>query len=421
MAVDRVIQELMDLIEPPDDGDQARPASDFGANRDTGSDPHVGFDMNRGRGVQPHGRVRSPVYGMVKEIQPKLGRIVIEEWDPINLKPTGYDVEILHTQTRTVKPGDSVAPEQLIGTQGDVGAPGAFHAHVQVVRSDDQTRTPLNPMRHLFEYHHPGEPIPPLPQFEPQQVPPREKRGAAAQSGNRGQPAPSDAQPSQSAPQPAVPVPPQQNGGPKPRPTAPPPRSPQLPPSRPGIGPPLDITPRLAPGMANPGAAEPRPAPDGLPPLHFAPETPHRFGPFEVPGLFQSDAVGSPPVASPADGTPTNPSIPPSPLFGSPSTSSPATSPAPSGMAGQIGDGNGIGHWWNGLVTDVDAVSRRNGFGGLSIPMPNNVPTPPTQTVFDRGLPGMLQRAGAFDPSAGGLLGLLQEYMRNNPHDDVSA
>ena len=38
MAVDRVIQELMDLIEPPDDGDQARPTSDFGVNRDAGSD-----------------------------------------------------------------------------------------------------------------------------------------------------------------------------------------------------------------------------------------------------------------------------------------------------------------------------------------------------------------------------------------------
>jgi hypothetical protein len=194
MAVDRVIQELMDLIEPPDDGDQATPQSEFGANRSTGSTPHVGFDMNRGRGVQPHGRVRSPVYGRVKEIQPELGRVVIEEWDPVNLKPTGYDVEILHTQTRMMKPGDTVAPAQQIGTQGDVGAErGAFHAHVQVVRSDDRTRTPLNPMRHLFEYHHPGEPIPPLPQFEPQQVPPREKRGAAAQSGNQGQPAPSGA------------------------------------------------------------------------------------------------------------------------------------------------------------------------------------------------------------------------------------
>jgi len=152
MPVDPVIQELMDLIEPPDDGDQARGTSDFGAGRSTGSDPHVGFDMNRGRGVQPHGRVRSPVYGRVKQIQPELGRIVIEEWDPVTRKRTGYDVEILHTQTQTVEEDDPVVPKQQIGTQGDVGAkPGAFHAHVQVVRSGDRTRTPLNPMRHLFE------------------------------------------------------------------------------------------------------------------------------------------------------------------------------------------------------------------------------------------------------------------------------
>lgn len=67
MAVDPVIQKLMDLIEPPDDGDQASPTSEFGAGRTTGSNPHGGFDMNRGRGVQPHGRVTSPVYGSIKE------------------------------------------------------------------------------------------------------------------------------------------------------------------------------------------------------------------------------------------------------------------------------------------------------------------------------------------------------------------
>jgi hypothetical protein len=53
--------------------------------------------------------------------------------------------------------------------------------------------------------------------------------------------------------------------------------------------------------------------------------------------------------------------------------------------------------------------------------MLGGVPTAPTQPVFDSGLPGMLARAGAFDPPAGGLLGLLLEHMRNNPDDDVSA
>ena len=57
MAVDPVIQELLNLVEPPDDGYQARPTSDFGTGRSTGTSPHGGFDMNRGRGVQPHGRV----------------------------------------------------------------------------------------------------------------------------------------------------------------------------------------------------------------------------------------------------------------------------------------------------------------------------------------------------------------------------
>jgi hypothetical protein len=302
MAVDRVIQELLDLNEPPDNGNQATPQSDFGASRSTGSDPHVGFDMNRGRGVQPHGRVTSPVYGRIKDIKPGLGRIVIEEWDPVTHRPTGYDVEILHPQTQTVEKDDPVKPKQQIGTQGDVGAPGAFHAHVQVVRSDDRTRTPLNPMRHLFEYHHPGEPIPPLPQFEPQQVPPREKRGSAPQSGDQARPAPSGAPSSNDAPagamstqlSPGTPIPgaegPTVIGGPGPlRPLVP------LSPSR-SSGPAHPTTPAVDPT---------------LPPLRFAPETPQRVGPFEVPGLFRSDAFGGPPVASPTGRTGTNPSTDP--------------------------------------------------------------------------------------------------------------
>src|SRR5262249_34507500 len=268
MAVDPVIQKLMDLIEPPDDGKQARPTDNFGAAREKG--PHGGFDMNRGRGVQPHGRVRSPVYGIVTEVKPKLGRIVIQELDPVHLKPTGYNVEILHTQTQTVGEGDKVKPAQQIGTQGDVGAGrGEFHAHIQVYRGAD--RTPLNPMRHLFEYHHPGEPTPPLPQFEPLQVPPSEQRGAGAQSRNQGQLAPSGAPTSNDTPagttptqlSPGAPIPgaegPTVIGGPGPlRPLVPP-------------------SPFRSPAPANPTT----PAVDPTqPPLHFAPETPQRVGPF---------------------------------------------------------------------------------------------------------------------------------------------
>jgi len=123
-----------------------------------GTSPHGGLDVNRGPGVLRHGRVTSPVYGVVGKIDPLLGRIVIHEVDPVSGELTGYDVEILHTQTQTVKRDDPVKPRQQRGTQGDVGAPGNFHAHLQVYHGD---RTPLNPLRHLFEYHHPDEPIPP--------------------------------------------------------------------------------------------------------------------------------------------------------------------------------------------------------------------------------------------------------------------
>jgi len=147
MAVDPVIQELLDLIEPPQDGRHARPTSGFGRVRNVGTSPHGGFDVNRGRGVLPNGRVTSPIYGKIKKIDPSLGRVVIEERDPVSGEPTGYDVEILHTQTQTVQKDDPVKPTQQIGTQGDVGAPGAFHAHIQVYHGD---RTPLNPLRHLL-------------------------------------------------------------------------------------------------------------------------------------------------------------------------------------------------------------------------------------------------------------------------------
>jgi hypothetical protein len=106
---------------------------------------------------------------------------------------------------------------------------------------------------------------------------------------------------------------------------------------------------------------------------------------------------------------------------GAPGASAPTASLAASGMARPPSTGNPVLDWWNGLVADVDAISRRNGFGGLDTPMLGSVPSPPTQPVFDRGLPGMLQRSGAFDPPAGGLLGLLQELERNHPDDDVSA
>src|SRR5262249_32648325 len=151
-----------------------------------------------------------------------------------------------------------------------------------------------------------------------------------AKSGNKGQLAPSGAPTSNDTPagtmptqlSPGAPIPgaegPTVIGGPGPlRPLVPP-------------------SPFRSPAPANPTT----PAVDPTqPPLHFAPEPPQRVGPFEVPGLFRSDAFGRTRVAPTADGPP----------FGSPDTSAPATSPAASGSAGQIGDGNGIDNWWKGV------------------------------------------------------------------------
>jgi hypothetical protein len=67
------------------------------------------------------------------------------------------------------------------------------------------------------------------------------------------------------------------------------------------------------------------------------------------------------------------------------------------------------------------AARRKHGPNDWTMPLPFYSPAPPTQTVFDSGLPGMLQRAGAFDPPAGGLLGMLQELERNHPDDDIKA
>lgn len=454
MAVDPVVQELMDLVEPPDSGDRARPTSEFGAGRSTGSSPHGGFDMNRGRGVQPHGRVRSPVYGNIKEIDPKLGRIVIEEWDPISKQPTGYDVEILHTQTQTVKPREKVEPTQQIGTQGDVGAPGAFHAHIQVYHGD---RTPLNPLRHLFEYHHPGEPIPPLPQFEPQQVPPRVQRGSVPQAGNQGPLAPGGVTSSAHPPAGATPA--------------------QLAPGTaiPGaegstsIGGPNGPTPLVPPARSRSQAPAGRASsPDSTPPLHFAPEVPQNSGPFALPGPFRSDVFGEPDAARAG----TRPSAP-TPALDTSGTFAPATSPAAPGSSVPIGDGNGIGDGRSNLapaVSNIDPASVRR----LSSPLLGIVPVDPNQpreagpspfaavpslpspsparsaleallaleakgTAEDwtsplpfrsvdpqtgdapGGLPNLLMQIGAFDsrnpdqPPTGGLLALLQDHMRNYP------
>jgi hypothetical protein len=103
MATNRIIQDLIDLIEQPDEeGRKASPTSEFGNPRGTGTNPHGGLDINRGHAVG--GEVSSPVHGIIGSVDEKnnpRGRIVIHEVDPVTGKLTGFDVEILHTP----KPG----------------------------------------------------------------------------------------------------------------------------------------------------------------------------------------------------------------------------------------------------------------------------------------------------------------------------
>lgn len=239
------------------------------------------------------------------------------------------------------------------------------------------------------------------------------------------------------------------------------------------IGGPNGPAPLLPPARSGaPAPARPAPPADPtLPPLHFAPKVPQNFGPFAVPGPFRSDVFGKPDVAPAEAGT--RPSAP-TPALDTSGTFAPAASAAASASAGPIGDGNGIGDWWGKLApadSNIDPASVRR----LSSPLLGIVPAGPNQSPRDAGpspfaavpslpspsreqsaleallapdgrgvaedwtlplpfrsfdpqtqdapggLPNLLMQVGAFDPSspdqppAGGLLGLIQDYMRNYP------
>jgi murein DD-endopeptidase MepM/ murein hydrolase activator NlpD len=136
--VNPIIQELLNLIEPQSihtppnpathapavnyDGPQTRPTSAFAATDRPAksSNPHGGIDQNRGRGEE--GPVTSPISGVIGDVGGPYGHIVIHETDPVTGALTGYDVEILHTQTRFPHPGDPVQSGDPIGIQGGVGA-----------------------------------------------------------------------------------------------------------------------------------------------------------------------------------------------------------------------------------------------------------------------------------------------------------
>lgn len=360
------------MIEPPEEGHRAAGTSDFGADREVGTTPHVGVDMNRGRGVLPHGSVASPVYGRVTEVHPALGRIVIEERDPISKEPTGYHVEILHTQTQNVKPNDPVQPRQPIGTQGDVGTRGAFHAHIQVLHGTD--RTPINPLRHFFEYHNPGKPVPSLPQFEPERLLPRLQNAPPSRPINQGRPTsdrasgvlPEPATPSQLLPGTAIPGAegPTSIGGPAgPRPLSLPARRQSAAPRR--VAPPAD---------------------PGLPPLHFTPETSRNSGPFTAPGPFPSDRSDRQDV---------------SPATSGPRTQIPAAYPGSSLLQQPAFPFEAL------FASDRERALDQ--WASSSFPRRALPPSEPSA-----GLTTPVGQSNPDQPSAGGILGMIQEYMRNN-------
>jgi len=194
MARNPVIRELLDRIEPPSahgvapdgtrvdyDGPQSNPTSDFASTErpSKSSNPHGGFDQNRGKGVG--GPIASPIHGVVRGTGGPYGHIVIDEVDPVTHQYTGYTYEILHTQSQFVKEGNKVSAGDPIGLEGGVGAGidkdtqqpilGASHAHSKLFFGTDPT--PLNPLRHLYEYTHPGEQVPSLSELEPYSVPPK--------------------------------------------------------------------------------------------------------------------------------------------------------------------------------------------------------------------------------------------------------
>ncbi len=468
------IQELLELIIPPRNGYRPHITGQFGStNRPKkATKPHLGLDGNYELGpkVDPqsginleHPPLQSPVHGVIEKIDPKLGSIVIMEMDSAG-RPTGYRVEILHTQTRFVEKDDPVHPGKPIGTMGGVGVngkgqpDGAQHMHVQVRDRDGNI---VNPARHLYEYHHPGEPIPPLERFEPQLLPPRARQKPASQPENQGQPepqgVPSSGSPPASAPalqlSPGMPIPGAEG--------------------QTSIGGPNGPTPLVPPLRSRSQAAPTRPAPETAPPLRFAPDVLPDHGPFGVPGPLRSDARDGIYVAPPVNGeASTNLPTLLAPAVGAPTESArPATSAVP-GSSGWSGDGEGIDEGWIGSapaapssterflvrrpgspirdVAPVDPIQPAEASpqpdifaSAPSLPpvrfplealfAPDHLPalnawasSPPYRPAAPEmqgapvGIPGLLAQVGAFNPSdpdqppTGGLLELLQEYMRNN-------
>jgi hypothetical protein len=263
----------------------------------------------------------------------------------------------------------------------------AIRMHIQVYRGTDPT--PLNPLRHLYEYHHPGEPLPQLPEFFPESVPPRPdshprrdpliRDDPAAPNRPLGMPGP--ASPNRQPPT----LPADKFGQP---PTAKP---------RSNVGQPLDITPFQFRNPPAPGGGF-GPPPDPTGSLYFSPQPPPRqFGPFTVPGPGGSGTD----ILGPRNGIAGNSSIP---MVSAPGQVGNGRAPAaPSqpingNAADQAGGGHDIGGVW---------TTARQYMGGQAGRMPpvtapaHQVPAAfPQNGAQPIGTINGANQTGIFDPAA---------------------
>lgn len=301
-----------------------------------------------------------------------------------------------------MKPGDPVKPGQSIGVQGGVGVdgvgkpPGASHAHIQVYKGSDPT--PLNPLRHLYEYHYPGQPILPLPELEPYSVPPRH----AARANPDSEHDPVLAPPSPDAP-PGNPEPAAPNTQP---PTLPPSQfSPRQPAPQPpsSIGPPLELrrrglrAPPTPVGKIVPGST------GATGQLYFnPPSSPRQFGPFTLPGADNSPMD----ILAPRDGNPGGSSIPivstPGQFGNDLGNAPPGASLQPTnGNAADRTGGNDIGGMWATAQQYISVQpARMQPAAAPSYDMPGAFPESGAAPI---GYLNGASQTGTFDPAASGV------------------
>jgi hypothetical protein len=230
------------------------------------------------------------------------------------------------------------------------------------------------------------------------------------------------------------------------------------------IGGPVGPTPLMPPARpGSPASAGSAPTVEPVPPpLRYVPEAPRNFGPFTVPAPDRNRAVNNwalssqrNPAALATDGVSREWPSPLTSLFGNdPSNPLQAASTPPSPLgddgygaqpqwrSGQIGDGKGIGYWWENARSALQPLSQ--GIAWANPPSPALPPSsspgsdqpfmsalatpaspisylPPAPQDKPGGILGMLIDAGHIDPAnpdrpaPGGLLGMIQDYLRNNP------